>query len=57
MLTKEQRLRRATIAVVAPLHNEARAEAFEERAAAVEHWRGLDIEDDDAPSTEPEIDI
>jgi hypothetical protein len=32
LLTKEQRLRRATIAVVAPLHNEAPAEAFEERA-------------------------
>jgi len=32
MLTKEQRLRRATIAVVAPLHNEEPAETFEERA-------------------------
>jgi hypothetical protein len=39
MLTKEQRLRRATIAVVAPLHHEA---AAEERAEAVERWRGED---------------
>ena len=42
MSSKEQRLRRATIAVVAPLHQEAPAEAFEERAEAVEHWRGED---------------
>ena len=54
MLTKEQRLRRATIAVVAPLHNEAPAEAFEERAEAIEHWRGHD--GDDAPLMAPEID-
>jgi hypothetical protein len=40
MPTKEQRLRRATIAVVAPLHQEPPAEALEERAEAVEHWRG-----------------
>jgi hypothetical protein len=40
MLTKEQRLRRATIAVVAPLHHEAPAETLEERAGAIEHWRG-----------------
>src|SRR5215475_15383047 len=45
MLTKQQRLRRATIAVVAPLHNEAPTEAFEERAEAIEHWRGHDGED------------
>jgi hypothetical protein len=42
MSTKEQRLRRATIAVVAPLHQEPPAEALEERAEAVEHWRGED---------------
>jgi hypothetical protein len=42
MSSKEQRLRRATIAVVAPLHQEAPAEALEERAEAVEHWRGED---------------
>ena len=40
MLTKEQRLRRATIAVVARLHHEAPAETLEERAGAIEHWRG-----------------
>ena len=54
MLTKEQRLRRATIAVVAPLHNEAPAETFEERAEAIEHWRGHD--GDDAPPMALEID-
>ena len=39
MLTKEQRLRRATIAVVAPLHHEVPEETVDGRAKAVEQWR------------------
>jgi hypothetical protein len=54
MLTKEQRLRRATIAVVAPLYHEPLPIEATERADALERWHEATApETNRAESSEP----
>ena len=53
MPTKYPRRRRAIYAALGAGHHETPAEPLEERAEAVEHWRGQDLTDDEAPPMAP----